>query len=160
MKYVFPAYFTSTFASLYTITVGRTLVSEYRGLNGFIERDDERFRSSTDIKNEYIAVHMDMLIYRNHMRTLWRNLAYVDRSNFSDYDNHMRHVIRDFEDYVDLEDQYHDLMWFYDFMTRLMQHKYNRILSEKAKRVSINNIIIIFHRHLCNDTLSEIMSYL
>lgn len=61
---------------------------------------------------------------------------------------------------MEMEDQFYDIVWFCDNVTELARNKYWRILFEKANRVYIDNVRIIFYKHLISDAMSEIVSYL
>jgi hypothetical protein len=144
MPIVFPDYFSATFAELYHFLTARTLVSEYQELARLVDSDDARSRSSTDITQEYSGAHMDMLTHTKKLRTLWQNVRCACT----------------YENYVDLEDQYHSIVWFGEDALRSLHESFRRILSDKAKRVTANNVQIIFYRCVCADVLSAITAFL
>ena len=151
MAFQFPSYFSLSLGSTYHCILGRTIDSNYTVVTRFLanlDSDALRLTSSAAIHHEYRAACKEMFIFRQHIRTFWRNLS--------------RDLIiaRGFQASMDMEDQFYDIVWFCDHITELARNKYWRILFQKANKVYIDSVRIIFYKHLISDAMSEILSYL
>lgn len=151
MTFVFPSYFSLSLASAYHCILGRTIKSNYRVVMRFLgdlDSNDLRLSSSAVIHHEYRAACKEMTIFNQHIRIFWRSLS-CDLM-----------VARGYQAFIEMEDQFYDIVWFRDNITELAQNKYRRLLSVKANRVYIDSVQIIFYKHLSSDAMSEILSYL
>lgn len=151
MLFEFPSYFFLSFATAYHYILGRTITSNYTVIVRFLcnlTSDTLCLTSSAAIHNEFRAVCKETTIFTEHIHMFWRNLS--------------RDLViaRGYEAFMDMEDQFYDIVWFRDHVAELAQKKYCRLLSEKANRVYVEHVQIIFYKHINRDAMSTIVSYL